>query len=283
MAQAARGIHGVTVGSDGALQVDPDALAAADPPASVIDGSSHAGLLAFLAAASGRRAPAKFQLTGPVTLGAALADAGAPPALAFEIAGNAARGAARTLLELVRRRLPDMQPIVFLDEPGLVRLRRGDLPLSPEEATDLVSSALAVLEEQAVTGVHCCGPADWRVPRDAGAVILSVPVERDHLPDAGVLARHLDNGGWIAWGAVPTTGPVGSDADRLWRRLVEVWTELVDGGCAPELLRARALVTPACGLAGHGLSQAAGAMRLAARLGERVADLASRARPARTS
>ena len=92
------------------------------------------------------------------------------------------------------------------------------------------------------------------------------------LHDAGALAGHLERGGWIAWGAVPTAQPLGTDADRLWRQLTSLWCELVRGGCDPGLLRTQAVITPACGLAGHGISQASRCLDLAAHLARRVAD-----------
>ena len=95
---------------------------------------------------------------------------------------------------------------------------------------------------------------------------------------AGPLNSHLDRGGWIAWGVVPTHEPLGNDPDRLWRRLSTVWCELVQAGCDPIQLRTQALVTPACGLAGHGVSQAAHALKLATRVAERVTDQAVAAR-----
>jgi len=98
------------------------------------------------------------------------------------------------------------------------------------------------------------------------------------MPGAGVLTSHIERGGWVAWGAVPTSKPVGTDADRLWRRLSLLWCDLVQLGADPATLRSTALVTPACGLAGHGVSQAARTMRLARTLSDRVADQAAATR-----
>jgi hypothetical protein len=273
LAQAARGIAGVTVTSDGTLAVDPDEMDPAQLPSPAIDGASHAGLLAFLAAATGRTAPVKVQLTGPVTLGLALIGGGAPPELAFAVAAGATRATAAALLSMVRARLPDALPVVFVDEPGFVSLGRGKPVITTSAATDLLSATLEVVDAAAVTGVHCCGAVDWRIARDAGADVLSLPVDRDAAADPAVIGRHLDAGGWLAWGAVPTSGPVGDEL-RLWRRLEAAWADLAAGGVDLQLLRARSLVTPACGLAFHGLSQAAGTMKLAVRLGERVAHAA---------
>ena len=107
------------------------------------------------------------------------------------------------------------------------------------------------------------------------ATVLSMPVDLAIASDAApVINAHLDRGGWVAWGVVPTHEPLGTDADRLWRRLNSVWSELAQHGCDAVLLRTNALVTPACGLAGHGVSQARLALQLAAQIAGRVTDQA---------
>jgi methionine synthase II (cobalamin-independent) len=274
--QAARHLPGVSVGRDGTLAVDVDALDPGALTSATFDGESHAGLLAFLAAAAGRTEPAKFQLTGPVTLAVALIDAGAPRALALQVAAAAVRAQSDALVSLVRRSLPEAPLLVFLDEPGLARVV-GDpeLGVDLEEMVDHLSGALAVLEEHAVTGVHCCAPTEWQVASAAGATVLAMPVEHDWvLASASAINAHLDRGGWIAWGVVPTHEPLGNDPDRLWRRLSATWCELVRAGCDAIQLRRQALVTPACGLAGHGVSQAARALDLASQVAARVTDQA---------
>jgi hypothetical protein len=279
IAQAARGIPGVTVNPDGSLDVDVHALDPDAPTTPTFDGASHGGLLAFLSEAAGRTAPVKLQLTGPITLGLALVEAGADPEQAYAVAANAVRTEGAALVAHCRRRLPEAPLVVFLDEPGLVKVVDKSLGIGPEATVDILSNALAVLEEHAVTGVHCCGPTDWRLPSAAGATILSLPVELTScLAAAGPLNGHLERGGWIAWGVVPTHEPLGTDPDRLWRRLSAVWCELVQAGCDPIQLRTQALVTPACGLAGHGVSQAARALKLATTVAARVTDQAVAAR-----
>ena len=270
IAQAARGIQGVTVGRDGTLAIDRDGLDPDAPPIPMFDGAGHGGLLAFLSHAAGRVEPVKIQLTGPVTLACALVEAGADTDIAFNVASNAVRAQGKALLELVRQRLPDAPLVAFLDEPSLV-----DVPLDADETIDLLSTGLAALEGVAVTGVHCCGPTDLRLVAAAGPDIISIPAEADIvLPAANILTSHLERGGWIAWGAIPTSKPLGTDPDRLWRKLSQVWCDLVNAGTDPVLIRMQALVTPACGLAGHGVSQAARALRMAKTLSDRVADQA---------
>lgn len=277
VAQAARGIQGVTVTRRG-LELD---LAALDPEAPVdpcLDGAGHAGLLAFLALVAGRTEPVKVQLTGPVTLGLALIQAGAEPDLAFRVAASAVRTQAAALVELCRHRLPDAPLLAFLDEPGLTALA-GGIPLDVDATTDLLSGALATLEPHATSGVHCCGPTDWRLVSAAGPTVISMPATAETvLAGATAIGQHLERDGWVAWGAVPTHEPLGTDVDRLWRRLTALWCELVKVGCDPVQLRAQAIVSPACGLAGHGVSQASRSLLLASVIADRVSDQAIAAR-----
>ena len=79
----------------------------------------------------------------------------------------------------------------------------------------------------------------------------------------------------MAWGAIPTHRPVGEQPQPLWKALLDAWCELTRRGCDPVRLRSQALVAPACGLAGHGASQAERAMLLAREIGNRVHDHAA--------
>lgn len=256
IAQAAWGIDGIEVLEDGSLVLADPGL---DPRAPLsdagIDGEPFVGLRAFLGAVAGRRAPIKLQLTGPVTLGIALHSLGVPPRRAFAVAGAAVRARARTLVAAAQETAPMAPLVVFLDEPSLTAAMHPGFPLDPERTIDLVSGVLATIEPHAITGLHCCGPADWRVVLQAGPQILSLPIGAGAEAHAGALGAFQDRGGWIAWGAVPTTGPIGSTDERMWHRLSNEWIALTRAGCDPVLLREQALVTPACGLAGHGEAQ----------------------------
>jgi len=272
VAQAAWGLAGVAVGADGTLAVDPAAL---DPEAPLGDaelsGPPFATWRAFLAAVAGRTTPLKLQLTGPVTLARALHRAGVEPGLAVRIAGPAVRARSRALHDAVRAVAPGAPLVAVLDEPGLV----GGFPLDvadPETLIDLVSSALALWEPRAVTGIHCCGETDWKALLQTGPRILSAPVGAAFAPGAAALAAFLERDGWIAWGAVPTDRPLGDSASHWWRLLSAQWCELVRAGCDPVRIRCQALVTPACGLAGHRLPQAELVLELSRAVGLRIHD-----------
>ena len=202
-----------------------------------------------------------MQVTGPLTLGIALTEAGLPAVLAFERAGLLARAWARALEHIVAEQLPGTETVLFFDEPGLVAFRDGRAPIDRERATDLLSGALAA--PACVVGVHVCGAGDLRIALDAGPQILGVEVSSSLLAHAAALGRHLEGDGWIAWGAVPTDRPVGEQATPLWNNLVDCWCELTRGAATVSASASRRWSRRRAGLAGHGISQAERSMRLA--------------------
>lgn len=270
IAQGAHGVAGITVRDDGSLMIDVGAL---DPDAPLDDegftGDAWVGLRAFLTAVADRDGPVKVSVTGPVTLGVALWAAGVDADLAFRLSGSVTRRRTRVLVDHILRRVPQSQIVVFLDEPAMGSLTDEGFPIGINDGVDLVSATLASVESLVITGLHCCTAVDHRLLLGAGPDILSVPVDERIVRHAGLVGDHLDRGGWIAWGAVPTGGPVGPSVDRLWRRLVDVWSSLSAESCDPAVLRDNAMITPVCGLAQHGVTQAELVM-------EHVSNLASR-------
>lgn len=271
IAQAAWGITGVSVLPDGSLLVDE---AAVDPETPLGDpgvgGEPFVGLRSFLASIEGRDEPFKMQFTGPVTLGLALHACGVSTDRAFGVARLVVTARIRASLEAAREVAPLATPVVFLDEPGLRAALDPGFPLDLDDALDLVSSAMAVIEDTAIAGLHCCGRADWQAVLQSGPQVLSLPVGMGAAQHAGALAGFLERGGWIAWGAVPTDGPLIESGDVLWRRLWTEWEALVGAGCDPALLREQAIITPACGLVGFDRFQAHQVSGLASLLGERL-------------
>jgi hypothetical protein len=277
VAQWVRALPEVDVAPDGTITVDLDRTSAS--PCAEFDDTAHGGLLTFLDLAAELEPPpprVKVQIAGPLTLGLALHRAGVPAPIAFRRGAEAARAWAVAADELVAAKLPASTLLLFFDEPALVEWKLGRPPLDYEAAVDVLSGALAA--PRCLTGVHVCGSGNRRLALEAGPLVLGVEVREDLVEDADMLSRHLDAGGWIAWGAVPTDRPVGESSDPLWRALASVWCELTRRGCDPVLLRTQSIVTPACGLAFHGTSQAERVLRLARELAGRVHDQAIAAR-----
>lgn len=275
--QAAWGVAGVQVLGDGSLLIDHAAL---DPEAPLADprleGEPYRGLRAFVAALEGRAGSAKFQLTGPVTLGVALHAVGVPVELAFRIAAGVVADRAATLLAVLAGEAPGTQPVVVVDEPSLGEATAAGFPLQIEDAVDAVSGALATLQAGgAITGLRCGPTADWAVVLATGPDLVTLPATADVIEHAGLLAQFLDRGGRVVWGAVPTEGPVGTGVDRLWRHLAGLWCSLVQNGVDPVLLRTHALLCPVGGLGRYHVAQAALVLELVDELAARLYDQAT--------
>ena len=277
IAQAMVGMHGITIGQYGSVCVHPDQIDSLAPLSTDLQHDAFVGFRTFLDLAPvelGRDYDGwvKWQFVGPVTFGLALMRAGVPISEAFSSAVRAIRSRVQHLLEAVEVALPHCSQIVFIKEPALSELMKPGFPIAPETAIDLVSGALAAIETTAMSGLHCCGLGDIPSQLAAGPAILSLPVAPEIAESAGYLIRFLETGGYIAWGVVPTTGPIATSAERPWRQLCALWCELVQRGADPALLRNQSLVTPECGLSGHTPDVAQRVHAIVAEIGRRVRD-----------
>src|SRR5262245_21059010 len=210
--------------------------------------------------AQGYRGPFKIQVAGPWTVAAAIElrygdKALADPGAARDIAASLADGLALHVDD-VRKRLPDVDVVVQLDEPSLPAVLQGAVRTAsgfgalPAVEEPVVRSALADVLRAAgtVTVVHCCAaalPVDLCV--EAGARAVSIDFGLVHTLDEEGLGRALESGLELFAGVVPShdselSAPtVSVEPVRTW------WQRL---GFAPETLAASVVVTPSCGLGG---------------------------------
>ena len=272
IAQAVVGIRGVSLGQYGSIAIDVDLI---DPFAFVstdLNDAAYASFRQFLKHAAGHSGPVKWQFVGPVTLGAVLQRAGVHADVAYQVAMQAIRAHIDYLLTRVERALPGCVQIVVLDEPNFGVISDQGSTLAPDAAVDLLSGALAAIEPAAISGVHCCEHADIAALLAAGPTVLSVPSSTSLIDSAGYLQRFLEHNGWIAWGAVPTDGPLPTTSDRCWRQLSDLWCQLVQRGCDPSMLRRQSLITPECGLSDHTMQATEQILRLTREVSARVKD-----------
>lgn len=278
IAQAVTGISGISVGQYGSLLVDSERI---DPVAPVHTDLAHGAFIGYRAvierlsgdmANSGSTSPRviKWQFIGPVTLGQALVRAGVPVGIAFDVAIHAVRSHVANLFAAIAVAAPHIGQVVVIDEPDLGSLMSEHFPIAPDTAIDLMSSAMAAVEGEAVVGLHCCAPIDIAPLIAAGPAILSVPVSKHLVSHAGALASFLERDGLIAWGVVPTDGPVMATSERSWRSLSKVWCELVQEGCDALRLWQQSLLTPACGLANHTVATSDIIMEQVREIAERI-------------
>lgn len=253
IARALIGVEGVALGQYGSFVIDADLL---DPHANVdtdVDSLRFTGLRTFIELAAERDVsrPVLWEFAGPISVGLALIRAGAEPKRAFAVAHSAVCQHLRSLVTTIARSLPGAPQVVLLSEPYAGDLGDRDFPLAPEESVDLLSSAMAVVAPAATVGVCGAGDIDVALLLESGPELIAFPASHSVVPLAGQLDRFLANGGWIAWGAVATGGPIGVTATRSWSQLQDVWSELAARGCSPDRLREQCLLTPDGALLHH--------------------------------
>lgn len=287
IAQALVGIEGVSVGQYGGISVDPSALDIHHFVTTDLHADAYATFAEFLATFSERNvhgvSTVKWQFVGPVTLGAALIRIGLDPEIAFPLALQAVRSHVLALeAEVAHACGDDITQIVVLDEPSLGEALTPGYVVGADTVIDFVSGALAAVEPKHRTGLHCCGLVDWGAMLATGARIISAPVPNasdadamaEMLVAASRISDHLEHGGFIAWGAVRTDGPIAVNGDRGWKSLMETMCALVNAGVDPVMLRTHSFVTPACGLGTHTDAIAdrvfANAREISARVGEQA-------------
>jgi methionine synthase II (cobalamin-independent) len=224
--------------------------------------------------AQGYQGTIKLSVAGPWTLAAmmerprgdrALADRGARR----DLSQSLAEGTAQLVAELARR-LPDVEPLVQLDEPMLPAVLAGSIAnasgllrhraIEPSE----VSAAIIYTRERLAptpVAVHCCA-ADPPIELLGQAGVSGVLVDIDRLSSADwdVVGATLEARPWIGLGALPTDRAPDVDQlnpDQVARRVLG---PLRDLGLEPPVA-ARIVITPACGLASANRDGAVRALR----------------------
>lgn len=256
IAQALDGLPGLTIDADGSAQIDSKRWNDSQPKlAAKLDADlAHAlspfrspALLegyeprsesascwrAFLFECEERKVRrAKIQIVGPVTVQWAV---NAPDL--EELASTLVRFVLlRSLAMAHALQARGIEPILFLDEPGLAMWQAAQ-PTHRALLQELATVITTLKRQEITVGLHCCGQTAWNE-------ILNLPMDWLSI-DAGlsgtVLAQHrtaldafFERGGKLALGLVPTQP--GSTDRPIWQ--------------VPDWMRPRiAALTPACGLA----------------------------------
>lgn len=217
----------------------------------------------------------KIQVAGPWTLAATverprgdrlLADHGARRELAQALAEGL-----RGHVADVRRRIPDADIVVQVDEPVLPAVMAGKIPTAsgfhrhrsvdaPRASPALEWVFAAITESGATPVAHCCA-SDVPVDLLTGAGAAGVSVDLDVLPVSAYddLAVLLEQGRPVYLGVVPSTAPTQPLSDGTVAERVLRWLEML--GLDPESASSL-VVTPSCGLAGADPQWARRALRI---------------------
>jgi hypothetical protein len=197
----------------------------------------------------------KAQLSGPITFGQAIRTADGKTLLDDpELADTVVKGLGAKAAWLAGRiRALGRQPVVFLDEPGLTGFGSAFSTLDRAKVIEMLSESadLARAAGPVYIGTHVCGNTDWGMLTETTIDIISFDAFEflDHFllyPEK--IRAFLDRGGYVAWGIVPARGFTGREtAPMLADKLKDGWRRLADRGMDLNLIKDRALITPACG------------------------------------
>lgn len=195
----------------------------------------------------------KGQITGPLTFSLGIKDSEGKPAYFNE----ELREISLMLLKAKARWQYDMlQPhagrvIIFIDEPILSALGSSSyLGVNPDEALRMLQDVVkAIREEGGLSGIHCCGTADWPLVIRSGVDIINF----DAYDYGDTIALYpsefggfLERGGLLACGIVPTSDAIqGESPESILIRFNRFRDRLLHS--LPELFASRMLLTPSCG------------------------------------
>ncbi len=145
------------------------------------------------------------------------------------------------------------QLLIFIDEPILTALGTSTyIGVSNEEASRMLKEIVDYIKEcGAMAGIHCCGRSDWPVVLSSGIDVFNFDCY-DYWDTLSIypeeIGTYIEEGGYIAWGVVPTTEAVReAELPLLKDKLESGLTSLEKIGVPKDRLRQQALITPSCG------------------------------------
>ncbi len=213
------------------------------------------GFHTFLKKIKGKRFPAlKGHVTGPITFTLGLKD-NYGRFIYFdeelrEIASMLLKAKVRWQIDILKKHTDRV--IIFIDEPILSAIGSSTyLGVDANEVLRLLSEVVSTINEAGgVPGIHCCGRADWPLVLKSGIKILSF--DAFEYFDTFIIYHQdindfLENGGYLAWGIVPTSDAVNYLNNGMLTKLLTYNLKELSKHISPEFVRGRILLTPSCG------------------------------------
>lgn len=217
---------------------------------------------------------AKCHITGPFTMGTNLCDK--ENLCAFydetyrEVLIKGLTLKAVWQIEQVKKVSPNNVPVMFMDEPvmsqygtsAFITVQKSDVVGALSEISDVIK------DFGGLSAVHCCGKSDWSILIDAGVQIINFDAYA-YSKSLGAYAKEmkifLKNGGYIAWGIVPTLDKNALEKisiEELETKFDEAIEDLNKKGIDKNLIIKQSFFTPSCGAGGLSLELAQKAMTL---------------------
>jgi methionine synthase II (cobalamin-independent) len=197
----------------------------------------------------------KGHITGPLTAGTSIKDETGKSIIHNEMLFDAlVKGLAMKAAWQVRElKQFDKPVIIFIDEPAMESLGSAFSAVSSEVVAEKLNEIIDTIHElDGITGIHCCGNADWPMIFNTKVDIVNFDaygyMEKVMLYP-GDIKQFFNRGGALAWGVVPTGAFTGSEtADLLVNKLDEGMKRLEKEGVDRATLLRQCLITPSCGM-----------------------------------
>ncbi|MFN2354639.1 MAG: hypothetical protein ABR512_08970 [Desulfopila sp.] len=147
------------------------------------------------------------------------------------------------------------QPIVFIDEPGIVSFGSSAfVGITKEMVIDSVSEVIEAIQSAGgLAGVHICANGDWSPVLASNTDIISFDAYfyfDNFVLYKDQLKAYLRRGGVLAWGIVPTSDPgvlYSTTGDELFALWVKQLGHLQEFGFTAQQLMEQTLIAPSCG------------------------------------
>ena len=143
--------------------------------------------------------------------------------------------------------------ICFIDEPILSAFGSSTyVSVQRDEVVEALNEVIeAVHAEGGLAGIHCCGNTEWSILIDAEVDIVNfdafeygetIAMYPEHVK------THLNRGGLLAWGVVPTSTAIREQTvESLVTQFEKVVDHLASQGIDKQQILEQALITPSCG------------------------------------
>jgi hypothetical protein len=109
----------------------------------------------------------------------------------------------------------------------------------------------AIHADNAQAGIHCCGNTEWSILIDAGVDIVNFDAfefGETIAMYADDVKKHLNRGGMLAWGVVPTSTAIREQTvDSLVNHFEKMMDNLASKGIDKQKIVEQAIITPSCG------------------------------------
>lgn len=183
-------------------------------------------------------------------------------------------------IEHIKSASKNTTPIIFLDEPALSQYGTSAfITVQKQEVIDALKQiTTAINENGAISAIHCCGKADWALAVESGVKIINLDgyfFAASLALESKKIENFLKNGGFLAWGIVPTLDKealTNATSEFMLEKFEDAISHLTKKGVDKNLILNQSLITPSCGAGSLDVGLAVKAMNLTSELAKNLTE-----------